>query len=177
MKKILFFFYFLLIVIVLPIAYGITVNDPNNNIIAFFNNDTSKTSLLVRVGSEIQVYGKITESGNPTQFNRLVTLYTTDYGNDVEIASKNATNGLVIFNLTITPEDVVEGKLFLKMKAELDTDGNLSTTDDRVLKESNLVKLVVTRSISDILRDWMPVIITIAALALIYSFIKRVFGL
>lgn len=175
-----FFLLFLALALALVTAfpvYSITVSDPNNNIIAYFNNDTSKTTLLTYVGHEIQVYGRITESGSSTQFNRQVILYTSDGGNDVEIASKNATNGLVIFNLTITPEDEKEGKLFLKMKAILDTDGNLSTTDDRIQKESNLVKLIISKPAIETFREFIPLITVIAVLALVIQFIRKGFRL
>ena len=155
----------LFILMLIPVAHAVTVTDPNNNVVAYLMNDTSRTSMLTTVGSTVQVYGDITENGNKTSYNGLVILYDYNKGNLVEIASQNAQNGRVIFNVTLTQEDAAASPVYLMLRA------NINGTN----YDSNLVKLVVQESAVEKFRDFLPLITTLAILALIFAFLKKVF--
>lgn len=157
----------LFILMLIPVAHAVTVTDPNNNVVAYLMNDTSRTSMLTTVGSTVQVYGDITENGNKTSYNGLVILYDYNKGNLVEIASQNAQNGRVIFNVTLTQEDAAASPIYLMLRA------NINGTN----YDSNLVKLVVQESAVEKFRDFLPLITFLAILALILAFLKKVFRL
>ena len=157
----------LFILMLIPVAHAVTVTDPNNNVVAYLMNDTSRTSMLTTVGSTVQVYGDITENGNKTSYNGLVILYDYNRGNLVEIASQNAQNGRVIFNVTLTQEDAAASPIYLMLRA------NINGTN----YDSNLVKLVVQESAVEKFRDFLPLITFLAILALILAFLKKVFRL
>jgi hypothetical protein len=155
----------LLIFMLIPVAYAVTVTDPDNNVVAYLMNDTSRTSMLTTVGSTVQVYGDITENGNKTSYNGLVILYDYNKGNLVEISSQNAQNGRVIFNVTLTQEDAAASPIYLMLRVTIN-----GTNYD-----SNLVKLVVREPIGEIVRNWMPLFILLALAAMFFSFVRYVF--